>query len=94
MTLDLDALESGGEAAADQLHQQMQLHLPIVARPRAGDAEHACGASLDEVADHQHRSDPEIRPQRRIVALIGARLRGIAKLRHAQRREARAQPRQ
>ena len=92
VALDLDALESGGKAAADQLHQQMQLHFPVLARQRAGDPEQAGRPALDEVADDQHRADAEVTPHRRILGLIGARLGGIAQLRHPQRREPRLQP--
>src|SRR5580704_2848486 len=92
MRLDLDAFESGREAAADQFHEEVQLNLPIVAWARTGNAENPCRTALDDVADHQKRSDPEVGPHRRILGLIGPRMGRIPKLRYAQWREPRAQP--
>ena len=74
MALNLNAFQTGRKTAADQLHQQMQLHFPVFARLRAGDAEQARGPPFDEIADEQHRADAEVAPHRRIVALVVARL--------------------
>ncbi len=89
MTLDLDALQPGSQTASDQLHQQMQLYFPVLARVRAGDAEQPGRAAFDEIADEQHRSDAEMVPKRRIVALIAARIGGVAQFGDPQRRQTR-----
>ena len=94
MRLDLDALEARRETRADELHQQMQLHFPVVARPRAGDPEDPGRAPVDEVSDDEERADAEVRPHRRVLGLVGPRVPGIADLRYPQRGEARLEPRQ
>src|SRR5258708_12095825 len=90
--LDLDAFQAGGETGADQLHQEMQLDFPVLARLRAGDPEQPRRSAFDEIADDQHRSDAEMHPRGGVIALIAARLAGIAELRYSQRRQPRLHP--
>ncbi len=92
VVLDLDALQAGGQAAAHQFHQEVHLHFPVLPWTRAGDPEQAGGPAFDEIADDQHRSDTEMTPHRRVIALIASRFGSIAQLRHTQRRQARLQP--
>ena len=94
MPLDPDALEAGGKAAADQLHQQMQLDFPVLARHGAGDPQQAGRAALHEITDDEHRSDAEVAPNAGIPALIDAGFGGVAQLRYSQGSQARLQPRE
>ncbi len=94
LMLDLDAFEAGGKTAAEQLHQKVQLNFPVIARQRARDPQEACRPAFDEITDDQHRSDTEVNPDGGVIALIAARLAGIAQLRHSQRRQTRLQPRE
>jgi hypothetical protein len=86
LALDLDAFQAGGKTAADQLHQEIQLYFPVLARQRARDPQQAGRSALDEIADDQHRPDAEMTPQGGVLALVAARLGGIAQFRYSQRR--------
>ena len=94
LALNGDALERARKAAADELHQQVQLHFPVGARVRPGNSQRAGRPALDEVADHQHRTDAEPGPDGGVGRLILARMFGVAQFRDAQLREPRAKPRQ
>ena len=87
-----NSLEARGKTAADELEQQMQLHVPVVARQRARDSEDAGRPILDEISDHENRADAELAPHGRIVSLVDTHVRGIAQFGHPQRREPRAKP--
>src|SRR5208282_1143574 len=94
LRLNRNPLEPRGETAADEFEQKMQLHVPVIARQSPGNSENTGGAILNEVSDHQNRTDTQIAPYGRILGLIGAHIRSIANLRDAQRCETRAKPRQ
>ncbi len=87
MRLNLDALQTGRQTAADQFHEQVKLDFPVLARPGAGDTQKSRGPALDEISDDQNRADAEVCPERPVFGLIGARVAGIADLRDAQRGE-------
>ncbi len=90
--LNLDAFQAGREAAAQQLHEQVQLHFPGLARRRARDPQQARGTPFNRIADEEHRTNEQLAPQRGVLDLIGPRLRRIADFRHAQRREPPLEP--
>ena len=92
--LDADALKADRQARADEFQEQVQLHIPGLARLGAGEAQDPGRAALDVIGDGQHRADAEFPPAQGILGLVGTDIGGVTHLPDAQRRESRAQPRQ
>src|SRR6516165_3091397 len=88
-----DALESGGEARADELHQQLQVHIPRPARQRVCEREESSGPALRAQRHDQRGTDLELGELHRLSGLILARGAGIAQLREPQVLEPSLQPR-
>src|SRR5258708_19459344 len=76
MMLDLDAFQARGKTGPDQLHQEMKLDFPVLARLRTGDPNQPGRSAFDEITDDQDRSEAELHPHGGIIALIAARLGG------------------
>ena len=90
--LDADALETGGEARADELQHQLEVHVPRATRQSVREAEDAGGLALDAERDQQCRTDLQLREATGLSELLLPRRAGVAQLGKAQVIEPGLQP--
>jgi hypothetical protein len=81
---DAQAFESRTQRIAEQLEQQLKVHVPGAARQRIGEPEDAGGHIAHAEGNHEHRADLQLREALTLDHLIPARRRGVADLRKAQ----------
>ena len=91
--LDAHALEARAHRVADELEQQLQVHVPRAARQRVGETEDAGRLALHAEGDEQHRTDLQLREAPAFGGLVLARGGGVADLGEAQVFEAALEPR-
>ena len=91
--LDAQLLEAGGQRIAQQLQQQLQVHVPGAARQRIGQAQDAGRLAQHAEADQQHRADGQLGEALGFDQLVPARRGGVADLGEPQVFEAALEPR-
>ena len=80
------------QRVAEQLQQQLQVHVPGAARQRIGEPEDAGGHTAHAEGNHEHRADLQLRQALALDQLIPARRGAVADLREAQVFEAALEP--
>ena len=89
---DADALEARGQARADELHQQLHVHVPGPTRQGVCQAQKPRGLALDTQRNKERRPQLQLREALRLRRLLLAGRAGITQLGEAQMIEAPLEP--
>ncbi len=89
---DAQPLQARGQRVAEQLEQQLQVHVPRAARQRVGQAQDAGRLAADADGNEQHRADLQFGEALALDQLVLRGSRAVADLGEAQMVEAALEP--